>query len=93
MSKFRCVVDVSFDSEDNAIAFLNLIQEVKDRVFKGTGKEEISIIAKCEYHECFHDEDPPRQCGGYINYDLSETGKEDIKNKAGQKIDAGDLLK
>ena len=45
--KYRCEVDISFDNEDNAVAFLNLLQRIKDKVFDGTGEEEISISKKC----------------------------------------------
>lgn len=93
MSKFRCEVDISFDSENDAVAFLNLIQKIKNKMFKGTGLEKILIIAKTRYHECFHDENPPKLCGNYINYDLKKVVKEDVKTKAGVKVDAGDLLK
>lgn len=91
--KYRCAVDVSFDKEDDAVAFLNLIQEIKNRVFKGIGGEEIPIITQCEHHECFHDETPPKQCGNYTNYDLKKAEKDQVKNKKGKKIEAGELLK
>lgn len=70
MSKFRCEIDISFSTETEAIAFLNSVEEKKDLVFKGTGNEQIPIIHACRYHECFHDEDPPQQCGNYVNVDF-----------------------
>ena len=92
MSVWRMELDTSFKSEDDAVAFLNLLQEVKDKLFPGTGSEQISIISNCRYHECFHDEIPPKQCGNYIYYDLKDATKKEVKNKAGQKIEASTLL-
>ncbi len=91
--KYRCEIDISFTDENDAVALLNLVQAIKGRVFKGTGNEEIWIEKKCRYHECFHDETPPKPCGNYINYDLTKVEKEDVKTKSGIKVDAGDLLK
>lgn len=91
--KYRCEVDVSFDSENDAVAFLNLIQAIKDRIFKGAGTEKIPIQLKTRYHECFHDEDPPKPCGNYTNYDLKKAEIEEVKTKKGVKVDAEDLLK
>lgn len=91
--KYRTEIDISFTDEKDAVALLNLVQAIKDRVFKGTGNEEIWIIKKCRYHECFHDETPPKPCGNYINYDLKKVEIEEIKTKAGVKVDASDLLK
>lgn len=79
--KYRCEIDVSFDSEDDAVAFLNHIQDIKGKVFIGTGTEKIPVLKKCRYHECFHDENPPKQCGDYINYDLSKVELDEIKTK------------
>ena len=72
MSKFRVELDIAFDLENDAIAFLNLVEEIKNRVFKGTGEEEIAIVKKCRYHECFHDEVPPKQCGDYVIVDIDD---------------------
>lgn len=78
MSKWRCEVDITFDTETEAVKFLNHLQNIKDKLFVGIGNEKIAIITKCRYHECFHDEDPPKQCGNYINYDLKKKEKEVI---------------
>ena len=91
--KYRIEFDASFSNEDTAVAFLNLVQEIKDKMFKGTGNEQIPIITKTRYHECYHDEIPPKPCGDYINYDLKKEEKEEVKNKAGKKVEAGELLK
>ena len=93
MSTFRTEVDISFDKEDHAIAFLNLLRDIQSKMFKGKGDEEISIISKCRYHECFHDEKPPKPCGGYVNFDYKNPIADKIKNKKGEVIEASELTK
>jgi len=92
VSKFRVELDVSFNNEDDAIAFLNLIEEIKDRIFKGTGQEQILIVKKCRYHECFHDENPPQPCGDYVNLDIDDVNKTEHKNSENVKIEPNTLL-
>ena len=72
MSKFRVEIDVSFDSEQDAIDFLNHVEDIKVKSWKPAGTEKINCYQKCRYHECFHDEDPPKQCGDYVNVDFSK---------------------
>ena len=91
--KWRTEVDLAFNTEADAVAFLNLLQEIKSKLFTGTGAEAIPIIGRCRYHECFHDEIPPKQCGNYVNYDLKDGVKVDVKTKSGDKISADELLK
>jgi len=91
--KYRCEVDISFDTETDAVSFLNLLQAIKAKIFAGTGEEEIGIFAKCRYHECYHDETPPKQCGNYVNYDLKKEVVEEIKTEAGVAVDSGIVLK
>ena len=93
MAKFRVELDISFDKEDDAISFLNLLQYIKSMIFKGTGNEKIHIIKYCRYHECFHDENPPKQCGNYTHFDLTKVDIEEVKNKKGEKIEKEELLK
>ena len=93
MSKWRLELDTSFDTEADAVSFLNLLQSVKKKMFKGTGDEEIFIKSTCRYHECFHDETPPKQCGGYVHYDLKKEAVEQIKTKNGVYVDADEVLK
>lgn len=93
MSKWRCEIDTSFNTEKDAVSFLNLLQSVKKKLFKGAGDEKIFIHSSCRYHECFHDETPPKQCGNYVNYDLKKEEVEKIKTKAGEDIDPGEVLK
>jgi len=85
MSKFRLELDVSFNTEDEMIAFANLVEDIKTKAYKGTGSESISIIRNCRYHECFHDETPPKQCGVYKNVNFDAV-KEEHKNKSNVKV-------
>ena len=93
MAKFRVEVDISFDQENDAVSFLNLLQVIKTKFFGGLGTEKIPIIAKCRYHKCFHDEIPIKQCGNYTLYDLANSEIIKIKNEAGVEIKADELLK
>ena len=70
MSKFRLELDIAFDTENDMIAFVNLVETLKEKVYLGTVENGIPVIKKCRYHECFHDEDPPKQCGNYKNIDF-----------------------
>jgi len=89
MAKYRVELDVAFNTEEDAIAFLNLAEEIKDKIYKGTeykasvmaGEEIIEaevkgdgipVIKKCRYHKCFHDENPPKQCGNYVNVNFDD---------------------
>ena len=81
------------NKENDAIAFLNLIQVIKNKFFTGSGAEKIPIVTKCRYHKCFHDEDPPQQCGNYTNFDLKKASIEEVNTEAGVKIKADELLK
>lgn len=93
MSKYRVEFDGSFSTEEEAISFLNLLRDIQSKLYAGTGEEKIPIIATCRYHECFHDENPPKQCGNYINYDLKKPIKEAITTKAGIEVSASEVLK
>jgi hypothetical protein len=86
MSKFRCEVDVSFNSEADAIAFFNLVEAWKDKVApatESTGPQDIAIITRARYHECFHDEVPPKPCGGYVDIDFKNSKVVEHKTVSG----------
>ena len=74
--KYRSEIDISFDSENDAIAFLNMIEEIKDKIYKGSEADGIENITKFRYHKCFHDENPPKQCGDYIHVDFTKPTEE-----------------
>ena len=52
----------------------------------------IPTIAKCRYHECFHDENPPKPCGNYKNFDLKSPIIEPILTKDGIEMSALDIV-
>lgn len=88
MSKFRVELDCAFNEENDAVSFLNFLRDIQVKLFPGTGSEEIAIITKCRYHECFHDETPPKPCGGYIDFDLSKPIVDAVKTKEGVEVDS-----
>ena len=97
MSKFRVELDCAFDKEDDAIAFLNLLGDIQGKIYKGKDNDEIVAVSTCRYHECFHDDIPPKPCGQppygeYVVYDLKKTMKK-VKNKKGETIESSELLK
>ncbi len=72
MSKFRVEVDMSFNTEQDAIDFLNAVEQIKTQTYKPTGLEKIVMFRALRYHECFHDEIPPKQCGNYVAVDFDK---------------------
>lgn len=86
--KYRVELDCSFSSESDAVSFLNLLRDIQSKLYAGRGDEVIPIISTCRYHECFHDETPPKQCGGYVNFDLKTPITEAIKTKGGVEVDS-----
>ena len=92
MSKFRVECDVAFNNEDDAVAFLNLLQGIKSKICK-IENTKIPVVAKVRYHECFHDESEPKQCGNYTHFDLKVEDVEEIKTKSGDKIAPDTLIK
>ena len=93
MAKWRCEVDIAFNDEKDAVSFLNLLRDIQTKLYAGSGSEKIPIIATCRYHECFHDETPPKQCGNYVNFDLKRPIVEPVKKKDGTVVSADELLK
>lgn len=72
MSKFRVQIDVCLNQEADAIAIFDAIKKIKNKVYKPTEKETIEGFRKCEYHTCFHDEDPPKPCTNYVTLDFEK---------------------
>ena len=90
--KYRVEADIAFNTEDDAVAFLNLLQEVKDKICTVDGNSRIAVISKARYHECTHDDPKPTPCKDYIHFDLKSQDKIDVKTKSGVKIAADSLL-
>lgn len=93
MSKFRCEVDIAFNTESDAVAFLNLLRDIQPKLYSGKGDEAIPIISTCRYHECFHDETPPKPCGDYTNFNLKQPIVDAVKDKKGVEHTADTLTK
>lgn len=73
--KYRVQIDVSFNGEQDAVDFLNKVENVKTKAYKPSGTEKILCYRTTRYHECSHDDIIPVQCGGYINVDFDEPKK------------------
>jgi hypothetical protein len=91
MSKFRVELDVAFDNETDAIAFINLVEDIKDKFYKGSAGDGIAVIKRCRYHECFHDENPPKQCGDYVHIDIDDAVVTEHKASDGKVYIGGTL--
>ena len=73
MAKFRVEFDGSFDNEADAIAFFNLIEQWKTKIWTSLPDDRrMENSFRGRYHECFHDEDPAKQCGNYVNIDFKD---------------------
>ena len=73
--KHRVQIDISFDSEQEAVSLLNYIENIKDKAFKPTGTEKISCFRQCRYHECSHEEIEPVQCTDYVDVEFDAEKK------------------
>jgi len=92
--KHRIDIDISFDQEEDAVAFLNLIQGLKHKFYNGD-TDPIKGVARARYYECRHDEVPPLPCGQvtpYKIYDLKDKKIEKIKTKAGKSVSADAIV-
>jgi hypothetical protein len=81
MAKHRVEIDISFDSEQDAVDLLNHIEEIKTKPFKPLGNEKIDCHRKTRYHKCTHDDADPTPCKGYVNIDFDGEKKEHIKKE------------
>jgi len=96
MAKFRVELDVAFNTEEDAIAFFNQVEQWKDKVAPATtstGPQAIAIITNARYHECFHDDVPPKPCGNYINIDFKSSKTEHKTVKGDTMVISADNTK
>ena len=70
--KHRLEIDISFDSEQDAIDLLNYIEGKKDKAYKPSGEEKINCHRKARYHLCTHDEVNSTPCEDYVNIDFDK---------------------
>lgn len=86
--KYRVELDICFDLENNAISFLNLIENMKDKIFTGTGGEVVPIVHLCRYHKCFHDDEVPQPCVDKTIADLTDGEIVEHKNSSNEVVAA-----
>ena len=91
MSKWRVQIDVAFNAEDEVVAFANLIEGLKSKVYLFTG--DIDTPTTCVYHECFHDEIPPKPCGNYKIVDFNSALVVEHKKEDGTSVSTDILVK
>ena len=83
MSVFRLEIDIAFKTEENMVAFLNLLESM-DKDMAPIQIGDLMINKKVRYHECMHDEGKP--CSGYVNVEFD--GKTIHEKKDGTIIEA-----
>jgi len=92
MSKWRVEIDIAFDTEREVIAFANLIEDMKHKVWVwNDNTPEFDTETKLRYHECFHDETPPKPCGNYISIDFDNPTKTSHKDSTNTRVEASTL--
>jgi len=69
MSVWRVEMEMAFSTEDELISFVNIIEGIKTKALN-LDFSPIPTQTICRYHECFHDENPPKPCVNYkfINF-------------------------
>jgi len=93
MSKWRLELDVAFDTERECVAFANLMEELKHKVWIWADHSvQFDTETSCRYHKCFHDEIPAKPCGDYVNIDFSKVTKVEHKDLTETKIDPQTLI-
>jgi hypothetical protein len=74
--KYRVEVDVSFAEEKDALAFIDAITPLADKIqppLVMTGKEpSLDQPMKISYHKCYHDEPIPGPCGTPIVINIKQ---------------------
>ena len=73
---------------------INLIQDIKRKIYVGTKDDTIATVATMRHYECTHDDAVPRPCGlatPYNYIDLKKKEKEVFKTKAGESVSADAL--
>ena len=83
--KYQVNATMMFNLEADAVAFINLIEQVKDKVCTDEFKGGIDNDLKCTMFKCYHDEVPPKQCE-MVNYVDFKAVKAEVKTEAGKVI-------
>ncbi len=69
-TSYRIETDIMFSLPQDAIDFINYIENIKSKAYEGTGSEQETVIRNCSYHNCYHDENPPSRCKDYTKIDF-----------------------
>ena len=75
---YRVTVDVSFSDEKTAQAILAYIESFKEEMWVPLPEKGIDQKRVCEYHTCYHDEDVPKPCEGYVRADLTRSDEQAV---------------
>jgi len=69
--RYRVEMDISFETEEQCLAMINVIKANKADIMSAIvpASPTLSMPKSLRYSQCRHDEDPPAQCGPYINVD------------------------
>jgi len=86
--KYQVQTVMMFNTEDDAIAFINLIEQLKDKVCCDKFEGGIENDLKCTLWKCYHDEVPPKQCQ-QIEYVDFKAAKREVKNSKAEVITFG----
>ena len=79
---YRLEIDISFGTEQDMVDFLNVLENYKAKASVDERIDpKITLIRKCRYHKCYHDETPPKPCGDYRYIDFD---KEAETHKTGE---------
>ena len=75
--KYQVNTVMMFNEENDAIAFINLIESLKAKVCTDEFKGGIDNDLKCTLFKCYHDEVPPKQCQQieYVDFKASKVEK------------------
>ena len=93
MSKWRLELDIAFNTEREVVAFANLLEELKHKVWVwNDNSPPYPTQTMLRYHECFHDEIPPKQCGNYKYVDFSNPTKIEHLDGTSTKVDPQTLI-
>ncbi len=81
---YRARIDLTFNNEDDCVAFINLVEQIKDKVYKGLPTDGLPVTKTADYHECYHDDNPPQQCGNYADIDIDNPIVKEHKTSDGK---------
>ena len=81
---YRARFDLTFLTEDDCVAFINMVEDIKDKIYKGQPTDGDLVVKFVNYHECYHDENPSLPCGTSIAVDIDDPTVKKHKTKDGK---------